>query len=71
MDTITLDINEYCDTLKDVQPHLDEAFEDINITIVQLKVKHPLSNTESFQKKLKKIMKYCTQHDRYVEVDYL
>lgn len=71
MDTKIIELNEYCDSLKDVKEHLDEAFENINIKNVLIKVNHPEASKEGFQKRLKKIMKYCNEHDRYVEVEYL
>lgn len=65
-----IEINEYNDSLKDVKPHLDEAFDNLSIREVRLFVDHPASKQEAFQKRLKKIMKYCTDHDRSVEVEY-
>lgn len=71
MDTKEFEINEYNDSLRDLKPHLDEAFEVLALETVILKVKHPEYNSEAFQKRLKKIMKYCNDHDRDVEVEYL
>lgn len=70
MDTKIIDINEYCDSLKDIKPNLDEFFEDINIKTIQIVVSHPEDTSERFQKRLKKIIKYCISHDRNVEVEY-
>lgn len=70
MDTKTIEINEYCDSLSDVKPHLDEAFENLSLREVQIKVSHSEANTEKFQKRLKKIMKYINAHGVNAEVEY-
>lgn len=71
MDTKIFEINEYCDSLKDLKPHLDQSFESLHLEKIILKVDHPESGSELFQKRLKKIMKYCTDLGREVEVEYV
>lgn len=69
-DTYQIEINEYCDSLRDLKPHIDQGCENLEVTRILIKVDHPEASTQAFQKRLKKIMKYCNDLDREVEVEY-